>query len=147
MSNNVDNVDFVNGSVQDIANAYYQRDVQLNLDFQQVKNHALRKLGYTQDSIQRIVLNRFSRHINDIVGQYNQNIMFNDNQFNVADANNLPNMFNVSIHQMFEDFRNSELINNLVNKLLDRGNVLTNINNHLEFYNNMTREELGYLGW
>jgi len=147
MSNNVDNVDFVNGSVQDIANAYYQRDVQLNLDFQQVKNHALRKLGYTQDSIQRIVLNRFSRHINDIVGQYNQNIMFNDNQFNVADANNLPNMFNVSIHQMFEDFRNTELINNLVNKLLDRGNVLTNINNHLEFYNNMTREELGYLGW
>jgi hypothetical protein len=147
MSQIVDNVDFVNGNVQDIANAYYQRDVQMNLDFQQVKNHALRKLGYTQDSIQRIVLNRFARHINDIVGQYNQNVMFNDNQFSVANVNNLPNMYNISIHQMFEDFRNTELINNLVNRHLDRGNVLTNIDNHSEFYNHMTREELGYLGW
>jgi len=144
MSQIVDNVDFVNGNVQDIANAYYQRDVQMNLDFQQVKNHALRKLGYTQDSIQRIVLNRFVRHINDIVGQYNQNVMFNNNQFIV---NNLPNMYNISIHQMFEDFRNTELINNLVNRHLDRGNVLSNINNHSVFYNHMTREELGYLGW
>lgn len=147
MSNYDNNVDFVNGNIQDIANAYYQRDVQMNLSFDQIKAHSLRKLGYTQETIQRIVLNRFTRHISDMVGDFNQNVQFNNNQFDINNVNNLPDVFNIGIHQMFENFRNSTMIQNLINERMDRMNVLGNVSNHEEFYSQMTREELAYLGY
>ena len=147
MYNYDNNVDFVNGNIQDIANAYYQRDVQMNLSFDQIKAHSLRKLGYTQETIQRIVLNRFTRHISDMVGDFNQNVQFNNNQFDINNVNNLPDVFNIGIHQMFENFRNSTMIQNLINERMDRMNVLGNVSNHEEFYSQMTREELAYLGY
>ena len=147
MSHNENNVDFVNGNVQDIATAYYNRDVQMNIDFNSAKDFSLAKLGYTQEMIQKSIQIRFSRHVNDIVVQYHQNVQFNNGQIELANINNMPNMFNISIHQMFENFRNSDMIRNLVNQRMNRMNVLYNINNHQEFYNQMTLAELGYIGF
>ena len=140
-------VDFVNGTNEEIAEAYYQRDLQMNLNFDNIKSKALQKLGYNNNSIQRAIEYRFMRHINDIIMQFNNNIVFDQNGLDLLNVNNLPNMFQMNMVEQFDEFRNSQVINSLINERQNRMNVLSNIDNHLAFYSAMTRAELDILGW
>ena len=143
-------------SVEIIANAYYARDQHMNLSYDHIKEFSLRKLGYTSSSIQRIIENRFTRYMQDIVLEFNNNHYINNNNVNNNNVNNNNvnnennaniNQFNMSISELFNRFRNRNEIINLINERQNRSNNLSNINTHLEFYRSMTCEELNYLGW
>lgn len=150
--NHPDIVNYLNNqnspSVEIIANAYYARDQHMNLSYDHIKDFSLRKLGYTSSSIQRIIENRFTRYMQDIVLEFNNNHYVNNNNVNNDNVDNENmNQFNMSISELFNRFRNRNEINNLINERQQRSNDLSNINTHLEFYRSMTCEELNYLGW
>ena len=150
--NHPDIVNYLNNqnspSVEIIANAYYARDQHMNLSYDHIKEFSLRKLGYTSSSIQRIIENRFTRYMQDIVLEFNNNYYVNNNNVNNNNVDNENmNQFNMSISELFNRFRNRNEINNLINERQQRSNDLSNINTHLEFYRSMTCEELNYLGW
>ena len=153
--NHPDIVNYLNNqnspSVEIIANAYYARDQHMNLSYDHIKEFSLRKLGYTSSSIQRIIENRFTRYMQDIVLEFNNNYYVNNNNVNNNNVDNENNdnmnQFNMSISELFNRFRNRNEIINLINERQNRSNDLSNINTHLEFYRSMTCEELNYLGW
>lgn len=150
--NHPDIVNYLNNqnspSVEIIANAYYARDQHMNLSYDHIKEFSLRKLGYTSSSIQRIIENRFTRYMQDIVLEFNNNYYVNNNNVNNNNVDNENmNQFNMSISELFNRFRNRNENNNLINERQQRSNDLSNINTHLEFYRSMTCEELNYLGW
>ena len=153
--NHPDIVNYLNNqnspSVEIIANAYYARDQHMNLSYDHIKEFSFRKLGYTSSSIQRIIENRFTRYMQDIVLEFNNNYYVNNNNVNNNNVDNENNdnmnQFNMSISELFNRFRNRNEIINLINERQNRSNDLSNINTHLEFYRSMTCEELNYLGW
>tara|TARA_E500000178_G_C16839936_1_gene670056 strand:+ start:501 stop:902 length:402 start_codon:yes stop_codon:yes gene_type:complete len=115
-----------NPSVDVIASAYYKRDQIMNLNFD--KEQSLKKLGYTEDRIKSFIKNDFKLKMQNIINNFDQNTIIN-------------------LEEEYVSYLTSDKIVNMVNFRQNRYNFLNSIDNHLEFYNSMTREELTHLGW
>lgn len=115
-----------NPSVDVMASAYYKRDQIMNLSFD--KEQSLKKLGYTEDRIESFIKNDFKLKMQNIINNFDQNTIIN-------------------LEEEYVSYLTSDKIVNMVNFRQNRYNFLNSIDNHLEFYNSMTREELTHLGW
>ena len=118
-----------NPSKQDIIDAYYIRDCGLNINIQECFNYIVDKL--------KLIPNRFESYIQE---EYNNFIEYN----NIFGYNHEYN--NEEYQQYLEDriqsnFYHSkrELYNELFNQYQEQ--------NHIGLYNNLTEEQLNYLGW
>ena len=125
MSNWEDNVHVLKylnndeNTVEDIANAYYIRDKEgFNLNFGEVFLKAINKLNVNTD---KLILNKF------IAGITNENKDITYTDFYNNEINSL------EIKEKLERLEN-------LKKYLDE-------NDHLGFYQNLTKNELEFLGW
>jgi len=123
--------------VNTMVSAYYERDVGMGLIFNEVATNALDKLGYTSESVKRIIKNRFRNKMKMMI-----NDLLNETNSSTVKLSSLPDQYK-------EYFQSNE-IQNLISVRNTRLNELTsfvNNNDHLGFYSNMTVNELSYLGW
>ena len=106
-------------TIDDIAKAYYVRDVNgFDLNFRDVFNNAINKLNFNTD---KLILNKY------IAG--------------------LPNINkDITYTEFYNNQINSSEIKEKVERLENLKEYLDN-NNHLGFYQNLTKYELEYLGW
>ena len=106
-------------TIDDIAKAYYVRDVNgFDLNFKDVFNNAINKLNFNTD---KLILNKY------IAG--------------------LPNINkDITYTEFYNNQINSSEIKEKVERLENLKEYLDN-NNHLGFYQNLTKYELEYLGW
>jgi hypothetical protein len=130
-----------------IANGYYIRDVEMNITFDLVKGRALKKLGYTVESIRSNILSKFDSYLKELSIGINDKIVWNNNVPSL-DNNVLQDCsYNQSIIDLFNSFMNKEEVVVFFNHRQSRMNVLSPIDDHKSFYEAMTVEELHYLGW
>lgn len=106
-------------TIDDIAKAYYVRDVDgFDLNFRDVFNNAINKLNFNTD---KLILNKY------IAG--------------------LPNINkDITYTEFYNNQINSSEIKEKIERLGNLKEYLDN-NNHLGFYQNLTKYELEYLGW
>ena len=140
--NNEQVMDLSNATNQEIAQAYYNRDIELNLGFNEQREWALKKLGYTNEKIISYIKYKFERHIQEISNNFSSNI-----EINIENGPSISDVLNNNIE--LSDEMITVINNNLnnINEKKNRMNLLANVDNHLEFYRTMTREELDYLGF
>lgn len=123
----------LNPSKEDIANAYYARDLQMGLNFQNQFDWAMRKLGYHpstyQNSVNRLFQQRLESETKDFL-----------NDPSVENVVNFQQVYNQvkSEFQLSQNYRRSrwEHFSNLLDS-----------NEHHQFYLTMESSELGYLGF
>jgi len=137
--NNVDN------QVVDLAMSYYTRDLEMGLTFNEIKDKALTKLGYNNESIQNYIKRMFIRFVNNRVCQFNNYISVDLENFNMHC--NFDNNYHLNFYQLFNEFRMQDIIINNIQERLNKFNILSNINNHYDFYSSMTVNELMHLGY
>ena len=135
LEDNVEVREFLNSqnpSVEVIARAYKVRDELLNgLNYVFDKNKHLEKLGYTEEKTKSHVKNLFRskiiKEVDNFISNSGEPVINIDNEYNM--------------------FMTSPEIANLISFRKNRFNILNSINDHFEFYNSMTKEELTYIGW
>ena len=135
LEDNRDVKTFINMKVPTIdimAKAYFARDNIMELIFVNEKMRHLDKLGYTPESIQRCVNLKFKNHLYSLADKFITNPS-KDAQYNFLDE--------------FDNFITSKEIEKYTNSRTMRFNQLNSIDNHLDFYHAMTKEELEHLGW
>ena len=124
-----------NPGVNQTARAFYLRDVGMGLDFNELTNKALTKLGYTQNAIEQSVRHKFRKYLNVLVNDF-----LNNPESDPFENNTVP--------QLYHNFVTSQ--QNNIDYRVARYNLLSNYlnnNQHQEFYQAMTLPELECLGW
>ena len=112
-----------------IVEAYYNRDIIMNLDMNEVFNHATKKLGLNPDGYDSLIDNRFKSEMNKCTQKFLEDKSVPMEQIN------------------YEEFRNNLMDNDFKNRL-ERYNTLLNYKNDRKgFYSSLDKEELNYLGW
>ena len=125
-------LDSQNPSVEVTARAYKVRDEVLNvMNYEFNKNKCLEKLGYTEEKIKSYVKNLFRTKMIKVIDNFIGN----------------PNELVINLEDEYNMFLTSPEIVNLVSFRQNRFNILNSIDDHFEFYNSMTKEELTYIGW
>ena len=125
-------LDEENPTVDTIAKAYLARDNIMNLDFNNLREQYLRKLGYTNESIQQHLNHKVKEHLYSLVNTFLKEPTSTAN-YNFLDE--------------FNKVMTSEETVNYINSKNERYESLSVISDHLNFYQSLTKEELSYLGW
>lgn len=125
-------LDSQNPSVEVTARAYKVRDEVLNvMNYEFNKNKCLEKLGYTEERIKSYVKNLFRTKMIKVIDNFIGN----------------PNELVINLEDEYNMFLTSPEIANLISFRKNRFNILNSIDDHFEFYNSMTQDELKYIGW
>lgn len=139
--NNVDN------QVIELAMSYYTRDLEMGLTFHEIKDKALIKLGYNNESIHNYIKRMFIRFVNNKLYQFNNYISVDLENFNMHGNFNNNMYYHMNFYQLFDEFKMQDNIINNIQERLNKFNILSNINNHYDFYASMNVNELMYLGY
>ena len=135
LDNNVDVNNFcttVNPSVDIIAKAYFARDEIMKISFNDSKKNSLKKLRLLESIVDSDVKLRFKKYLYSLVDNF-----INNTNINVE--------CNFSVE--YSKYINSEEVQKVIKERKSRFEQLNQINDHLEFYQSMTKGELEYLGW
>ena len=129
---NFSNNNITNITAEGLADVYYARDLNMNLNFDNQFDWAMKKLRYHPSTFEDTIVGRINSRIKDITGQYLEN----------------KNSVNINLQELESSIRNN-FINEKTSKLnkFNRFNSFLDTNDHRGFYNAMTREELDYLGF
>ena len=129
---NFSNNNITNITAEGLADVYYARDLNMNLNFDNQFDWAMKKLCYHPSTFEDTIVGKINHRIKDITGQYLEN----------------KNSVNINLQELESSIRNN-FINEKTSKLnkFNRFNSFLDTNDHRGFYNAMTREELDYLGF
>jgi len=129
---NFSNNNITNITTEGLADVYYARDLNMNLNFDNQFDWAMKKLCYHPSTFEDTIVGKINHRIKDITGQYLEN----------------KNSVNINLQELESSIRNN-FINEKTSKLnkFNRFNSFLDTNDHRGFYNAMTREELDYLGF
>lgn len=119
-------------TVNTIAKAYLARDNIMELNFNNLKEEYLKKLGYTNERIQQNVNHKVKEHLYSLVNSFLQQ------PTSSADYNFLDE---------FNKVMTSEETVKYIETKKERYDSLVVISDHLQFYQSLTKDELMYLGW
>ena len=119
-------------TVDIIAKAYFARDNIMNLDFNNLKQQQLEKLGYTDNKIQSHIKYRVKNYLHSLVDQYLEEPL-NEVSYNFLDESN--------------KIMASEETVKYIETRKERYANLNAITDHLQFYQSLTQDELYYVGW
>ena len=114
---------------EEMALAYYKRDVEMNLDFNKTFEHSMNKLGYSPESIEKNTINEYKYY-----------------RLNLIDIEK-DNLFDkIILAKNFEEFKESIInkTNNNNRRYIELSHFSTD---NKRFYENLTIEELAYLGY
>ena len=122
-----------------IVEAYYNRDIIMNLDMNEVFNHATKKLGLNPDEYDSMIDNRFKSEMNKCTQKFLEDKSVPMEKINYEEFHN--NLWE-------NDFKNRVEIYNDFQSRLERYNTLLNYKNDRKgFYSSLSKEELNYIGW
>jgi hypothetical protein len=143
MENIIFNDNLIGKNKNDTINAYYKRDLELNIDNATIITKAIKKLGYF--NVNANVLEQ--KYIKLIFQQYfidfTENMSFND--IKQDDSINIYDIYmNIINSDEFNKYRNS--INNIIARCNELMPCVAH-NDLLEFYSKLTLEELNSLGY
>ena len=125
-----------NPTYNDMVLAYYCRDVQMNIQLNDVANHVISKLRLDPQNYVKYIKQKFVYEQRLQLNQFAQND--DDNQVNYQA--NFDNQY-INNHLQSEEFLEKE---NKYNVIL---NYINNNGSHEDFYKLFTHDELIYLGW
>lgn len=116
------------------AQAYYARDIEMNLDFHQQFEHSMRKLGYHPNTYQTYRVAMFKKRIEEITNNFIENPV---------------NNMELNLGEIYNNVMNE--ITNIINLRQERWNFFQQFVNmddgHRLFYAAMNEAELSYLGF
>tara|TARA_B110000902_G_C14260499_1_gene569609 strand:- start:1542 stop:1958 length:417 start_codon:yes stop_codon:yes gene_type:complete len=121
-----------NPTKDDIAKAYYARDIDMNLTFEKQFQNAMNKLRYNPNTYQETISGKIRNKVVSITQEYLKNkepIILNFQEL----ENNIKNSFLET--KIEKENKYTMFLQFLDNK------------NHLGFYQAMDKKELGYLGF
>lgn len=115
--------------VLEMATLYYQRDIDMKLDFNKTFTHAMNKLGYSPESMEKNVLNEYKCYCTNLI-----------------EIEKDQNFERIIPRKSFEEFKES--IFNKTNSNNTRRDELSNFaDKHEKFYKQLTINELTHLGY
>jgi hypothetical protein len=112
-----------------IVEAYYNRDIIMNLDMNEVFNQATKKLGLNPDEYDSLIDNRFKSEMNECIQKFLEDKSVPMEQIN------------------YEEFRNNLMDNDFRHRLEIYNTLLKYKNDRKGFYSSLSKEQLNYLGW
>ena len=122
-----------NPSKEEVANAYYARDVSMNLSFKSQFDWAMKKLSYDPSTYESYKNGLFKSKADRLVKDF------------LNDPSNPPN---VDLQQLYTDtLKEAEVTLSLRRVRWQHFTNFLNNNDHLGFYQAMDASELAYLGW
>ena len=115
-----------------LADVYYARDLDMNLNFHNQFDMAMKKLRYHPSTFEDTIVGRINSRVKDITSQY------------LKDKNST----NINLQEIENSIRN-DFINEKTLKLnkFNSFNSFLETDDHRGFYHAMTLEELDYLGF
>lgn len=122
-----------NPTVDIIAKAYFARDNIMNLDFNNLKQQHIEKLGYTDERIKNHIRYKVKNHLYSLVDKFLEEPLNNEVNYNFLDESN--------------KIMASEKTVKYIKTRKERYTSLSAISDHLQFYQSLTQEELYILGW
>ena len=121
-----------------IVNAYVARDTIMELDFNEMKQKHIRKLGYTLDKIDEYQAKKQEEYvINNITQQYGEYIK--DGNYNEINIEMIVNNYKDSV-----DYQQTK---QTVDFRIGKFNKLASTETVEDLYNSLNVNELKYLGW
>ena len=120
-------------SVTTIAKAYLARDNIMKLNFNNLKEEHLKKLGYTDESIQQNINHKLKGHLYSLVNHFLKQPIIENAEHNFLDE--------------YNKFMSSEDTVTYIESKKKEYKSLSIISDHLQFYQSLTKDELMYLGW
>lgn len=121
-----------NPSIEELALAYYARDLNMNLAFEDQFNWAMKKLMYHPSTFKSVLEGRINSRIKKLTQEYH-----NNNNNSIIDIDKIKQDLTI-------EFENDK------SKKIEKFNHFTNIfesQDHLGFYQSMDLSELEYLGF
>ena len=116
-------------SVQQIAQSYFERDINMNINIEDAYNFIVTKLKLNPQYFEEYILNEYNLFLeNNLAYGY-------QHQFN---------------NQEFQDYLQDRIDSNYYQDkrdLFERLTQLYNDNEHIELYENLDIQQLIYLGW
>ena len=123
-----------NQSREEIADLYYNRDLNMNLSFANQFDWAMNKLGYHPKTYQSFVENKFKSHVKQLLSDFMEN------------ENNSPS--NLDLVQIRNHVENEcQTFLEIKKQKYQLYSEFFNNNNHRGFYHAMEVSELCYLGY
>lgn len=129
-----------NPTLEVIINAYLVRDHFYNLDNRETREKYLHKLGYIPELITKYKIEKQSDFVsNFILNHYRNYLNSNEN-------------YTIDFESIVNQYRNTpdyQLVQNKAHHDLERFNSLVNFleSSNQQFYQELTIDELKYLGW
>ena len=123
-----------NPTVQQTANAYYQRDLIMNISFEDAFKGSVNKLCISPEGIIKTIDYLFKLHINNYINNYLQN------------KNDINHEMYFNYNDFYNEHINTQRYINSVNKYNNLGHYYQN-NDHLGFYLALNLVDLSVLGF